>query len=196
MSANAVGSGEGVCIWLTGRSGAGKTTLVRSLTPLLDASNRTYTLLDTVPALAKQRWERTSENKLMRKAYVAAEVVRHGGIAICVTVSASRQVRAAARTLVGDGHFLEVYVDTPPEVAWARKSSRGRKPPLEKRLRARLRRVSRNATPGSFYEVPTAPDVTVDATTSTPDEAAQHVFDALVARRFIAPTQNPAALPL
>jgi sulfate adenylyltransferase len=195
MSRPSTDTGGGVCIWLTGRSGAGKTTLVRALIPLLDASDRAYTLLDTVPALAKQRWERSSENKLMRKAYVASEVARHGGIAICVTISASQRVRDEARALVGTDRFLEVYVDTPPEVAAARKASRGRRAPLKKRLRAGLRRlVRRGASPGSPYEVPLAPDVVVDGSSGSPDDAALRVFDALVARGFIIPLQRRAAV--
>ena len=97
MSQGTQHSPPGICIWLTGRSGAGKTTLVRAFTPLLD----------TVPELAKQRFERSSEAKLARKAYVAAEVVRHGGIAICVTVSARAQTREAAKARVGAAQFLE-----------------------------------------------------------------------------------------
>ena len=189
------GVGGGVCVWLTGRSGAGKTTLVRAFIPLLEANDRAYTLLDTVPALAKHWSERSSENKLMRKAYVASEVVRHGGIAICVTVSAREDVRAAARALVGSENFVEVFVDTPPEVAAARKAGRGRRTPLAKRLRAGLRRAIRRGTGSdASYDVPASPDVTVDGSKSAPDDCARQVFDVLVARGFIVPAQLSSAI--
>jgi sulfate adenylyltransferase len=182
----------GVCVWLTGRSGAGKTTLVRALLPLLDAYGRTYSLLDTVPALAKQRWERNSEPKLMRKAYVASEIVRHGGIAICVTVSASQQVRDAARQLVGADHFLEVYIDVPADVAAARKASRGRKVPVVKRARAFLRRIVRRGAVGAAYEVPVRPDVVLEGAGIAPEVAARQLIDVLVERGFLAAADTTA----
>ena len=113
----------------------------KHLIPRLEACGRAITLLDVVPLLAKQWCEKTSEGKLLRKGFVASEVVRHGGIAICVTVSARREVREAARQLVGSDHFVEVFVDVPPEVAAARKAKRPKKPPLLKRIRFMVRRL-------------------------------------------------------
>ena len=110
------GPRPGACIWLTGPSGAGETTVTRALLPLLESAGRTVTVLDTVPLLARLPGERGS-SKLLRKAFVASEVVRHGGIVICVTVSATRAVRAEAREIVGADHFLEVHFDLPIDVA-------------------------------------------------------------------------------
>ena len=69
---------QGVCIWFTGRSGAGKSTITRALLPMLAESRRTVSVLDVVPLLKKRWCERTSEGKLLRKAFVASEIVNEG----------------------------------------------------------------------------------------------------------------------
>ena len=63
---------KGICLWLTGRSGAGKSTLTKALLPLLEREGRAVTVLDVVPYLAKHWFERSSEGKLLRKAFVAS----------------------------------------------------------------------------------------------------------------------------
>ncbi len=158
--------------------------MTRALVPLLEQRGRVVTVLDVVPLLAKSWCERTSEGKLLRKALVAGEVARHGGIAVCVTVSARRQVRDAARGIVGADHFLEVYTDIPPHASAARKAARRKKPPLLKRIRRAVRRV--RSRPGSdSYEVPTAPDLTIDTVSVPPEDNALAILDLLVARGYV-----------
>lgn len=176
-----------MCVWLTGRSGAGKTTVTHALVQHLEAAGRVVTVLDTVPLLAKARGERTSEGKLLRKAFVAAEVVRHGGVVICVTVSARRSVRERARSIVGDDGFVEVYFEVPSEVAQARRRRRGSRRSLRKTAKQLLRRVAatlRRRRPVD-YEPSETPEVTIDAMSRSPEESAQQIVDALVARGFL-----------
>jgi sulfate adenylyltransferase len=184
-------SATGACIWLTGRSGAGKSTVVRALTPLLDEAGRTYSVLDVVPLLEKHRGERTSEGKLLRKAFVAAEIVRHGGIVICVTISARRDIRERARHVIGAAHFIEVYVDTPPEVASSRKAARGRKVPVQKRLKAVARRLARRGglrAPTDGYDVPANPAVVIVGSGATaPEVGAEAIVAELVRRGVLSP---------
>lgn len=179
--------GRGVCVWLTGRSGAGKTTVTDALVQRLEAEGRVVTVLDTVPLLAKGRGERTSEGKLLRKAFVAAEVVRHGGVVVCVTVSARRSVRERARSIVGDDGFVEVYFDVPAEVARARRRRRGSRRSLRKAAKRLLRRAAATLRrgPPSAYEPSEMPEVTIDAMNQTPEESARQIFDHLVARGFL-----------
>jgi sulfate adenylyltransferase len=178
---------RGVCIWFTGRSGGGKSTITNQLIPRLEACGRTITLLDVVPLLAKQWCEKTSEGKLLRKGFVASEVVRHGGIAICVTVSARRETREAVRQMVGPDNFIEVYVDVPQEVALARKAKRPKKQPLIKRIRALLRRILNGVRRRQTvtYEEPTSADLMFDTTRQPPEETAQTIFQLLVERGFL-----------
>lgn len=184
-----MGEHAGVCLWLTGRSGAGKSTVTGELVPMLEGVGRTATVLDVVPELAKHWAERTSEGKLLRKAFVAREIARHGGIAICVTVSARADVRAKARELVGAERFLEIYFDTPAEVSAGRKATRTKRTPLIKRMRRLVRRWRRPAGGGSSYQVPESPDLTVDTTTVSPHDNAEAVFQLLVARGFVTPPE-------
>jgi adenylylsulfate kinase-like enzyme len=154
---------------------------------MLEASDRTVTVLDTVPAFRKLWCERTSERKLISKAIVAGEVVRHGGVAICVTVSARRDVRENARTMIGPESFIEVFVDTPDDVSAARKRSRGKKPRPVKRARALVRRglarIPFREQRG--YERPRSPDLMIDTTLVSAEESAATIFDLLVEREFV-----------
>jgi sulfate adenylyltransferase len=176
---------SGVCIWFTGRSGAGKSTVTRALVPLLEQRGRIVTVLDVVPLLAKSWCERTSERKLLRKALVAGEVARHGGIAICVTVSARSQVRDAAREIVGADHFLEIYTDIPPQVSAARKAVRTKKPPLLKRVRRAVRRARSLRGERGAYAVPTASDLTINTVSVAPEDNARAILDLLAERGFL-----------
>ncbi len=180
---------KGVCIWFTGLSGAGKSTITAALIPLLAQCGRTVTILDIVPLLAKHWCERTSEGKLLRKGFVAREVVRHGGVAICVTISARRNTRDAVRQLVGPDSFVEVFVDVPPEVSAARKASRPQKSrrPLLKQIKFAGRRALRRLPfrRQRSYERPLSPELTIDATHSSPEQSSQAIFQYLVNRGFV-----------
>lgn len=181
---------SGVCLWLTGPSGAGKSTVTRQLVPLLEACGRTVTVLDVVPELAKHWAERTSEGKLLRKAFVAREVVRHGGVAICVTVSRSSTVRQRARALVGAEQFIEILVDAPAEVTTKRRSSRSKKTPFVKRVRRLMRTLRRRARPGRplvRHEAPTSADIRLDSAGGTPEENAAAIMRCLAQRGFVPP---------
>ena len=179
----------GVCVWMTGRSGAGKSTVTAALVPMLEDLGRTVTVYDVVPLLAKRWFERSSEGKLLRKAYVAGEVARHGGIAICVTVSARAEVREAARTIVGSDRFLEVYVDIPPDVSAARRSHRTKRTPLLKRFRRRVRRLRG----GGGYQIPLRADLTIDTVTVSPEENARALLSLLTERGFVEPSARVRA---
>lgn len=188
-----MGEREGVCLWLTGRSGAGKSTVTNELVPMLEDAGRSVTVLDVVPELAKHWAERTSEGKLLRKAFVAREVARHGGIAICVTVSARADVRAKAKDIVGADRFLEIYFDTPPEVSASRKATRTKRTPLIKRVRRLIRRWRPSTGEESSYQVPASPDLTLDTTKTAPRSNAEALFALLEARGFVTPRRGEPA---
>jgi sulfate adenylyltransferase len=184
----------GVCIWLTGRSGSGKSTVTHALLPMLERAGRVVTVLDVVPVLEKQPGERTSEGKLLRKAFVAGEVARHGGIAICVTVSARRETREAAREMVGEDRFLEIHVDPPAELARARKEARGRRPSLAKRAKLLRRRVGTmvRGSASVSHEAPAAPDLRIDTGATPAEDGAAAIYGLLVERGFV---EDPAVTP-
>ena len=117
--------GRGLCLWFTGLSGSGKTTTADALVPLLEERGRTVTVLDgdvvrthLSRGLGFSREDR--DENVRRVGFVAAEIVRHGGIAVCALVSPYREARAEARAMVeaagGRGSFIEIFVDTPLDV--------------------------------------------------------------------------------
>jgi sulfate adenylyltransferase len=112
---------RGACLWFTGLSGSGKSTTARAVHAALEERGRVVTMLDgdvvrthLSRGLGFSREDR--DENVRRVAFVAAEVVRHGGIVVCALVSPYRAARAEARAMVGDESFIEVFVDTPLEV--------------------------------------------------------------------------------
>src|SRR4249920_2019988 len=172
--------GGGICIWLTGPSGGGKSTVTAALLPMLEASGRSVSVLDVLPpVMSKQRFERHSRGKLLRKAFVAGQIAQHGGVAICVTVSARAEDREAARAMVGPDRFLEVLVHAPQDITAARKATRTNKPPLRKRVRRLLRparHVVATARGKSTHWDTGSEDLSIDSSRQTPEEGARAVF--------------------
>src|SRR5205085_10095349 len=118
---------QGVCIWFTGLSGAGKSTTADVLTVLLLEHGRHVTMLDgdvvrthLSKGLGFSKDDR--DTNIRRIGFVAAEIVRHGGVVICAAISPYRATRAECRAMMGADQFVEVFVDTPLEVCEARDS--------------------------------------------------------------------------
>jgi sulfate adenylyltransferase len=118
---------RGLVVFFTGLSGSGKSTIARGLAEALsERGDRTVSLLDgdhvrqlLSAGLTFSRADR--DRNIARIGYVAAEVARHGGIAICAPIAPYAAARAAARELVTQtGDFLLVYVATPVDVCAAR----------------------------------------------------------------------------
>jgi sulfate adenylyltransferase len=116
---------RGFCLWFTGLSGSGKTTTADRVVPLLEQRGRSVTMLDgdvvrthLSRGLGFSREDR--DENVRRVGFVAAEIVRHGGISVCSLVSPYRTTRDEVRAMVnstgGEGSFVEVFVDTPLEV--------------------------------------------------------------------------------
>ena len=177
---------SGVCIWFTGPSGGGKSTITRALVPRLEGMGYSVSVLDVVPLLRKRWWETSSEEKLLRKAYVASHIVHHGGVAIAVTVSARASVREQAREMIGPDRFIEVLVAPPPEVAQQRKAARGRRPRPLKVMRRLFRRLLALARPGGGDETPVRPpDLEIDSSLEPADDAARRIVAHVVGRGIV-----------
>src|SRR6202008_2283942 len=114
-------------VFMTGLSGPGKSTLARDLRDaLLERGDRTVSLLDgdqvrrlLSAGLTFSRADR--DLNIARIGFVAAEVARHGGIAICAPIAPYATARAGVRRMVSEvGDFVLVHVSTPLEVCEAR----------------------------------------------------------------------------
>jgi sulfate adenylyltransferase len=172
-------AGPGVVVLFTGLSGSGKSTLARALRGrLLEEAARTITLLDgdlvrreLSKGLGFSREDR--EANVRRIGWVAAEIARHGGVAICAPIAPEDRVRRAVRADVEEagGRFVLVHVATPIEVCEARDV---------KGLYARARAGELTGFTGidDPYEVPADAEVVVDTSVETTERVLTRVLAA------------------
>jgi len=173
---------RGVCVWLTGLPGAGKSTVASLVAERLRAEGRPVEVLDG--DAVRQHFSRdlgfSREDRLeniRRVAYVAHLLVRHGVYVIVALVSPYREGRAAARALIGDENFLEVYVRCPLEVL-VRRDPKGL---YARALRGEIPAFTGVSDP---YEPPESPDLVLDTDREPPEASARRVLD-LLARRHV-----------
>ena len=176
-------SGRGCCIWLTGFSSAGKSTIAQLLTEHLTARGRTVTLLDgdvvrthLSKGLGFSKEDRDAN--ILRIGFVASEIVRHGGIAIVAAVSPYEATRNQVGDMIGHDSFVLVHVATPIAVCEQRDV---------KGLYAKARRGEIKGLTGidDPYEAPTAPDVTLTTIDCDADTCARRIERLLVERAII-----------
>jgi sulfate adenylyltransferase len=174
---------QGVCIWFTGLSGAGKSTTAEVLATLMMEHGRQVTVLDgdvvrthLSKGLGFSKLDR--DTNIRRIGFVAAEIARHGGTVICAAVSPYRATRNDARNMVGSDLFVEVFVDTPIEVCEQRDI---------KGLYAKARRGEIKDFTGvdDPYEPPEDPEITLDTLEHSPEENATVILEYLITHRFI-----------
>jgi sulfate adenylyltransferase len=177
---------QGVCLWFTGLSGAGKSTTAEIVTVLLQEHGRQVTLLDgdVVRTHLSRGLGFSKEDRdlnIRRIGFVAAEIVRHGGMAVCAAVSPYRAARNDVRNMVGSERFVEVFVDT-PLAECERRDTKG--------MYARARRGEIKGFTGidDPYEPPRHPEVRIETVNQSPAENAQQILDYLLDHGFIRET--------
>jgi sulfate adenylyltransferase len=167
---------QGFTVLFTGLSGAGKSTIASALlVKLLEMGGRPVTLLDgdivrkhLSSELGFSREHR--DLNIRRIGFVASEITKNGGVAICAPIAPYDSVRAEVRTMIQPlGGFILVHVATPLEIC----ESRDRKG-LYAKARAGL--VTQFTGISDPYEVPKDAEVVIDTTDITPEEAAQEVL--------------------
>ncbi len=181
---------RGLAVLLTGLSGSGKSTIAKVLRGrLLEAGGRTVSLLDgdlVARHLSSELGssQRDRDLDVRRLGYVASEITKHGGVAICAPIAPSDDSRAAVRGLVEatGGGFLLVHVATPLEVCEARD---------RKGLYARARAGELTGLPGvdAPYEIPQHPALTIDTSDIAPTDAADHILAHLRAEGWWRPPE-------
>ena len=169
-------SKQGFTVFLTGLSGSGKSTIAQVLlVKFLEMGGRPVTLLDgdVVRKNLSSELGFSREHRdlnIRRIGFVASEITKNGGIAICAPIAPYDHIRKDNRTSIeqGGGYIL-VHVSTPLEVC----EQRDRKGLYAKARAGILKEFTGISDP---YEVPDDADVVIDTTNVTPEEAAQQVI--------------------
>ena len=176
---------QGFTVFFTGLSGAGKSTIANALlVKLLENGQRRVTLLDgdVVRKNLSSELGFSKEHRdlnILRIGYVAAEITKNGGVAICAPIAPYTATRRKVRAQVEScGGFVEIYVSTPIEVC-ERRDRKG--------LYARARSGAIKGVTGidDPYEEPETPDMVIDTRTLTPELAAQRILVKLESLGFI-----------
>ncbi|MFQ5435678.1 MAG: adenylyl-sulfate kinase, partial [Anaerolineae bacterium] len=184
---------QGMCVWLTGLHNAGKSTTGNVLTTLLNEHGRQVTLLDGdvvrthfSEGLGFSKEDR--DDHVRRIGFVAAEIVRHGGIVICAAASPYRATRNDVRGMMSDGHYMEIFVDTPLEICEQRDT---------KGLYARARSGELKGFTGidDPYEPPQNPEIHLETIHHTAEQNAHAILNYLLEKGFVrqdtaVPNQN------
>jgi sulfate adenylyltransferase len=172
---------RGVVLFFTGLSGSGKSTVAQGVAEVLrEEGERSITMLDgdvvrreLSRGLGFSREDR--DLNIRRIGWVAAEVARHGGVAIACPIAPYHAARAAARALTrtAGGDFILVHVATPLEVC----EKRDRKGLYAKARAGLIKGMTGVDDP---YEAPTDAELTIDTSEGSVDEAVDEVLDFLV----------------
>jgi len=176
---------QGFVIFLTGLSGAGKSTIANALlVKFLEMGDRKVTLLDGDVVRENLSDElgfsKTDRDKnIKRIAFVAKEIAKNGGIAICAPIAPYAEARNNARKEIkSSGGFLEIYISTPLEVCEARD-------PKGLYAKARAGRIEGFTGVSDPYETPESPDLAIDTQDTSAEEAAQRIILKLEKEGFI-----------
>lgn len=174
---------QGVCLWFTGLSGAGKSTIADILTVLLMEHGRRVTVLDgdavrthLSKGLGFSKEDR--DTNIRRIGFVAAELVRHGALVICAAVSPYRATRNEVRNMVGSDQFVEIFVDTPLEIC----EQRDVKGMYAKARRGEIKEFTGISDP---YEPPANPEIVLNTVTTAPAQNARIVLEYLFRQGFV-----------
>jgi sulfate adenylyltransferase len=167
---------HGFTVFFTGLSGAGKSTIAKALLArFLELEGRPVTLLDgdivrkhLSSELGFSREHR--DINIRRIGFVASEITKNRGIAICAPIAPYDAVRREVREMIEPlGGFVLVHVATPLEVC----EQRDRKGMYAKARAGIVREFTGISDP---YEVPTDAELVLDTTDMSPEEAAQRIF--------------------
>jgi len=166
---------DGLTIWLTGLSGAGKSTIAGQLVPRLRAEGRRVEILDgdairenLSKGLGFSKEDR--DTNIRRIGYVAELLTRNGVTVIVAAISPYRAVRDEVRARIGD--FLEVHVDCHLDEL-VRRDVKGLY------LRALAGEITHFTGVSDPYEAPLAPEVRVDTRKQTADESVAIILEAV-----------------
>ncbi len=169
-------SSQGLTVFLTGLSGAGKSTIAKVLySRFMEMGTRPVTLLDgdIVRRNLSSELNFSREHRdinVRRIGFVAKEITKNRGIAICAPIAPYEKTRSEIRLAIEEhGGFFEIHVSTPIEEC----EKRDRKGMYAKARAGLLKGFTGVDDP---YEEPETPELRIDTTNMTPDESAREVL--------------------
>lgn len=167
---------QGFTIFFTGLSGSGKSTIANALmVNLMEMIERPITLLDgdivRKNLSSELGFSREHRNlNVLRIGFVASEITKNGGVAICAPIAPYKETRDEVRQSIEPlGGFLEVHVATSVDVC----EKRDRKGLYAKARAGVIKEFTGISDP---YEVPPNPEVTIDTESCKPAQAAQKII--------------------
>jgi sulfate adenylyltransferase len=179
---------QGFCLWFTGLSGSGKSTISQILPSLLMERGKQTTVLDgdVVRTHLSKGLGFSPEDRdtnILRIGFVAGEIVRQNGTVIAAAISPYRAARNECRKMIGEEKFFEVFVNTPVEVCEERDV---------KGLYAKARRGEIKGFTGvdAPYEAPRDPEITLDTVKFTPEENAMKIVEYLEQIGLVLPAEK------
>jgi adenylyl-sulfate kinase len=171
---------QGFTVWLTGLSGAGKSTIAERLAPELSARGRKVEVLDgdevrthLSKGLGFSREDR--DINIGRISFVASLLVKHGAAVITAAISPYAQARADARQRIGSTQFVEIFV----RCSLDELTRRDVKGLYAKAIAGELKHFTGVSDP---YEVPENPDVVVDSEFESVEESVSKILAELERR--------------
>jgi sulfate adenylyltransferase len=167
---------QGITLFFTGLSGSGKSTLAKIVyAKFIEAGGRPVSLLDgdivrqhlsSELGFSKQH----RDLNVRRIGFVASEITKNGGVAICAPIAPYTSTRRAVRDMIElHGAFIEIHVATPLEVC----ESRDRKGLYAKARKGLIPEFTGISDP---YETPARAEIRIDTTDLSPMQAAQEIF--------------------
>ena len=178
-------SRQGFTLFFTGLSGSGKSTLAKIIYgKLVEGGRRPATLLDGDIVRQNLSSELGFSKKhrdlnIRRIGYVASEITKNGGIAICAPIAPYTETRRAVREMIEErGAFIEIHVSTPLEVCEAR----DRKGLYAKARKGLIPEFTGISDP---YEVPERPELSINTADVSPMEATQEIYLYLLREGYI-----------
>ncbi len=178
-------SQQGFTLFFTGLSGAGKSTLAKIIyAKLVESGGRPVTLLDGDIVRLNLSSELGFSKKhrdlnVKRIGFVASEITKNRGIAICAPIAPYRGTRRAVREVIEQhGAFIEIHVSTPLETC----ESRDRKGLYAKARQGLIPEFTGISDP---YEAPTEAEIKIDTSDYSAMEAAQEIYLYLLREGFL-----------
>lgn len=180
-------SGGGFTVFFTGLSGSGKSTIAnRVLVKLMEHGAKPVTMLDgdlvRKNLSSELSFSREHRNLNIRRiGFVASLITRSGGIAVCAPIAPYDAIRKEVRrNIEAEGRFVLIHVATPVEEC----ERRDRKGLYAKARAGIIKEFTGISDP---YEAPTDAEIVIDTLSTTPDAAANNVFNWLIQQGWIEP---------